>query len=353
MSENTNIDKIEIDVESLGVDNGNYFGFPFTPEQSRLVLLSAPWDATASYGGGACFAPDGIIEASTQLDFYEPLYPQGWREGIGTIPIEYHYQEASILIREEALRVMRHLNRGGKTDDDNITKRIDRVNRSTNRFKKYIYKTSSEWLAKDKIVGLVGGDHSVAYGLIKALSQREKAISILQIDAHADLRQAYQGFTDSHASIMYNVLTTIGNVDKLVQVGLRDFGDCEVEVAKNDPRVVQYTDFEMASKRFEGVKWQTQCQKIISELGHTVYISFDIDGLSPDNSPSTGTPVPGGLSFNQAIYLINEIAESGRRIVGFDLCEVVPSQKIGWDSNVGARVLYKLCNLTLKSQNRK
>ena len=100
---------------------------------------------------------------------------------------------------------------------------------------------------------------------------------------------------------------------------------------------------------FNGENWDSVCNRIISHLPERVYISFDIDGLSPDNCPHTGTPVPGGLSFQQAVYLLEKIADSGRRIIGFDLCEVTPTEEDQWDANVGARMLYKMCNVTLKS----
>jgi agmatinase len=106
----------------------------------------------------------------------------------------------------------------------------------------------------------------------------------------------------------------------------------------------------MASKAFEGTTWAQQCQEIIAHLPEKVYISFDIDGLAADNCPATGTPVPGGLSFNQALYLLEKVVASGRKIVGFDLVEVAPADKQDeWDANVGARMLYKLCGLILKS----
>lgn len=341
----------DFDIDNLELNKSNYFGFPFTPEESQLVLLSVPWDVTASYGGGACYGPDAIIEASPQLDFYEPLYPQGVRKGIGTLPIAYNFQEVSLLMREEALRVMRHLERGGKTSDSSTARRIERINKASEKLNHYVYETACEWLDKGKLMGLVGGDHSCPFGFIKALTRNEKHLSILQIDAHADLRKAYQGFTHSHASIMYNVITEFREVERLVQVGIRDFCESEAEFAKENPKIDLITDYQLAAERYEGKSWGEQCNDIIEKLGERVYISFDIDGLSPENAPHTGTPVPGGLSYNKALYLIDKIASSKRTIVGFDLCEVSPAQKNEWDANVGARILYKLCNLTMKSHD--
>ena len=339
----------DFDPNGTGIDNGNYFGLPFAPEESRLVLLSVPWDVTASYGEGTAYAPDAIIGASTQLDLYDPVNPGAWRRGIGTIPIDYSIQEGSALMREEAKKVMRHLESGKSLGDAVNNKRLELVNERSAQLNDKVYDAAHRWLEQGRIVGLVGGDHSTPFGLIYALGEQEGPISIFHIDAHADLRPAYEGFVNSHASIMYNVITKAPGIEKLVQVGVRDQCDCEAELAAAHERIDQIDDYTIASNAFRGMTWDEQCEDIVKRLGDKVYVSFDIDGLSPDNSPHTGTPVPGGLSFNQAVYLIDKIARSGRRIVGFDLCEVSPSAGNEWDANVGARVLYKLCNLTLKT----
>lgn len=343
------MDLNDFDPNGTGIDNGNYFGLPFAPEQSRLVLLSVPWDVTASYGEGTAYAPDAIIGASTQLDLYDPVNPGAWRRGIGTIPIDYSIQEGSTLMRDEAKKVMRHLESGKSLGDNINAKRLELINERSTQLNDKVYDAAHHWLEQGKIVGLVGGDHSTPFGLIYALGEQEGAVSILHIDAHADLRPAYEGFTDSHASIMYNVMTKAPGIEKLVQVGVRDQCDCEAEFAAANERIEQVDDYTLASNAFRGMTWDQQCENIIGKLGKKVYISFDIDGLSPDNAPHTGTPVPGGLTFNQAVYLIDKITQTGRRIVGFDLCEVSPSPTGEWDANVGARVLYKLCNLTLKT----
>ena len=337
------------DPNGTGQDNGNYFGLPFNADEARLVLLSVPWDVTASYGEGARYAPDAIIGASTQLDLYDPVNPHGWKEGIGTIGVDYSIQDRSAVFREEAKKVIKHLENGGKADDESMVRRIERINEASETLNNEVYDESISWLRKGKIVGLVGGDHSTPFGLIKALSEIEQGISVLHMDAHSDLRKAYEGFENSHASIMYNVVTKLDGVEKLVQVGIRDVCECEVEFAEGHPKIDMFPDHIIAANSFRGVTWDAQCDDIVSRLGDKVYVSFDIDGLSPDNAPNTGTPVPGGLSFNQASYLLGKIVGSGRRIVGFDLCEVSPRVDNEWDANVGARILYKLSMLALKA----
>jgi agmatinase len=147
---------------------------------------------------------------------------------------------------------------------------------------------------------------------------------------------------------MFNALK-ISQVDKLVQVGIRDWCDEEMQLIKSsNNRVKVFFDADMKRKIFEGANWRIICNEIVNSLPPLVYISFDIDGLDPKLSPNTGTPVPGGLEFEQAIYLIRSLVDSGRKIIGCDLNEVVPGLD-DWDANVAARLLYKMCNLMGKS----
>ncbi len=345
------MDLTTFDPNGVGVDTGNYFGLSFTPEESELVLLSAPWDVTVSYGAGTAFAPDAIIAASTQLDLYDGAAHNLWQRGIATAPIDYDLQELSERLRNDAERVIQHLEDGGSIHDDSVIRKIRRVNEGSQTLNENLYAQASKWLDQGKLVGLVGGDHSTPFGVIRALADRHPHFGILHIDAHCDLREAYEGFEFSHASIMYNVLKQIPQVEKIVQVGVRDFCDAEYELGQSDPRLCQFEARALDAAEFEGMTWREQCDRIIEQLPHELYISFDVDGLSPENCPHTGTPVPGGLSYNRAIYLLERLASSGRRIIGFDLVEVTPSPEDRTDEIVGARLLYKLCGLSLKSQS--
>lgn len=343
------MDKVNFDINGPGIDNGSYFGLPFDPEEAALVLLSVPWEVTTSYGGGTSAGPEAMVKASLQLDFYDVHHPGGWMQGIGTVPTEEKILRESKRLRDDAARVIAHLEKGGAVGDDTVSRRIARVNEGSEWLNDYVYRTACHWLDKGKSVGVVGGDHSVPFGLIRAGAERHPGLGILHIDAHADLRAGYEGFTYSHASIMYNAMTRIQGIGSLVQVGVRDFSDGEKEFYQADERISMFTDHLLCEGRFKGESWDTACGRIVDRLPEAVYVSFDIDGLTPENCPHTGTPVPGGLSFNEAVYLVNKVAESGRQIVGFDLCEVAPGPHDEWDANVGARMLYKLCNLTLKS----
>ena len=350
--EQNDMEKREYNPSDVGCNNGNYFGMPFGPEESELVLVSVPWGVTASYGGGQSYAPDAIIGASVQLDFYDPVSPDEWKKGIATVPIDYSIQDMDSLLRGDAKKVIKYLEEGGTIFESSmVPTRRARVNSGSAEMNCKVYEQTSEWLKKGKKVGLVGGDHSTPLGFIKALGEKHSKFGILHIDAHADLREAYEGFRYSHASIMYNVLQEVEQVEKIVQVGIRDYCDDEVALARNsEGRVVQFDDWRLTSERFEGTLWSEQCRRIVAELPEDVYVSFDIDGLSAELCPGTGTPVAGGLSFHQAVYLMDSVLKSGRRIIGFDLVEVAPrSEEDEWDANVGARMLYKLCGLILKS----
>lgn len=337
------------DPDGVGVDNGNYFGLPFEPDAAALVLISAPWDVTVSYGAGTAYAPDAIIEASTQLDFYDPLAPEQWRRGIATAAVDYGLQEQSQRLRTDAARVIEHLEGGGCPEDDYVVRKIERVNVGCALMNANIQAQGAQWLDAGKIVGLVGGDHSTPYGLIRALGERHEAFGVLHIDAHCDLREGYEGFEFSHASIMYNLLRDVPQVTRIVQVGVRDFSRAEAELAASSECVTMFDDLALAAAGFRGESWDAICGRIVEKLPPEVYVSFDIDGLSFDNCPHTGTPVPGGLSFNQAVWLLDTLVRSGRRIIGFDVVEVssVPENQI--DAITGARILWKLCGQTLRS----
>jgi agmatinase len=182
---------------------------------------------------------------------------------------------------------------------------------------------------------------------MQALAAHYPEYGVLHIDAHADLRDAYEGFQYSHASIMFNALQ-IPQISKLVQVGIRDFCHDEVTlVQQSEGRISSYYDPMLKQKLYAGISWLELCKQMVAELPQHVYISFDVDGLDPKLCPTTGTPVPGGLELEQAFCLFREVVNSGRQIIGFDVCEVGNDE---WDGNVGARVVYKLFNLMDLSQ---
>lgn len=331
---------------------GSFLGLPFTPDNAELVIIPVPWDVTVSYSEGTAKGPAAVLEASTQLDLYVKDIPDAWKLGISLLPISEEIENQSITYRKESASYIKWLEDGEKDDVAEAIKTTpSRTNISSRKLNEWVASEATKWLDKGKMVALLGGDHSTPRGLIDTLANKHGNIGILQIDAHMDLREAYEGFENSHASIMYNALQN-KNVSKLVQVGIRDFCQDEAEMAENsNGRIAVYYDQDIKESLMEGSTWKSICDKIIADLPERVYVSFDIDGLDPKLCPHTGTPVAGGLEFQEAMYLIKRVVQAGKTIVGFDLCEVTPGED-EWDANVGARVLYRLANLMAVSQGK-
>lgn len=333
-----------------GIANGNYFALPFNLEESDIALVSVPWDVTTSYRPGTSKGPESIIEASVQVDLFDPLVDNAWEVRIGTVPTDNRILIANKRYRKIAESIISELEKGKEQKE--LKPLLDKVNDASEVLNKRVFSLCKEQIGKGKITGVVGGDHSVPFGNIKAVSSLCEEFGILHIDAHADLRVAYEGFKYSHASIMYNSLVEIPQISQLTQVGIRDFCQQEADIINSDPRIRCFTDIELKRNQFEGKTWKKQCEDIIASLPANVYISFDIDGLAPSLCPGTGTPVPGGLEFREIDYLLHMLSTSNKKIIGFDLCEVSPNGESDWDSNVGARILYKLCLYTSLNQKK-
>ena len=317
---------------------GQLFGLPFTPETSEIVVIPVPWEVTVSYHSGTADGPQAVLNASSQVDLALKDVPDAWKLGVSMLPFPNSLHEESVKLRDWTQRHSSNPDRQSTPDEHGLRK----INEACENLNIYIKSTAQKWIKEGKMVALLGGDHSTPFGLLRLLNERYERFGILQIDAHMDLRKAYQGFTFSHASIMYNAMKLPG-VSRLVQVGIRDYCDEELDMLKRSMgRIVTWFDEDIKKQIYEGKNWSTLCDKIIADLPGNVYISFDIDGLNPVLCPNTGTPVPGGLDFEQAIYLLKKLATSGRKIISFDLNEVAPGPT-DWDANVGARLLYQLC----------
>ncbi len=332
----------------IGIDNGNLLGLPFDYESANIIVFGVPWEVTVSYGGGTAFGPARVLEASRQLDIYDFDNPEGWKQGIFMVEIPDHIQQKNEALRQDASRIIEHLEKGDRIEDDpdlsQVLKNIDSEGEAVNQ---WLFDNATAAINQGKKVAVIGGDHSVPLGYMQALAQHYPDFGILHIDAHADLRDAYEGFQYSHASIMFNALK-LPQLSKLIQVGIRDICQDEIDIIKqSNGRISTYYDPMLKQKLYAGIPWLEICKQIVAELPQQVYISFDVDGLDPKLCPNTGTPVPGGLELEQTYCLFRELLHSGRQIIGFDLCEVGDGE---WDGNVGARAVYKLCNLMALSQ---
>ncbi len=335
------------DPSAAALPGSGIFGLPHSESDAALVLVPVPFEATTSYGGGTSRGPEAILGASRQVDLFDVETGRPYEKGIHLVAAPEEIERLGRTARAAAAPVIA---KGGTGGDPALVRAAAEVNEACGRVNAWVEERVAGALRGGKRAGVVGGDHSVALGSLAAHARRFPGMGVLHLDAHADLRVAYEGFTYSHASVMYNAAERLPEISRFVQVGLRDLSEEEhAYAAGSDGRIVQHHDAVLARARFEGESWAVQARRILDPLPKDVYVSFDIDALDPSLCPHTGTPVPGGLSFQEAAYLLAAVVRSGRRIVGFDLVEVAPDPGGAdeWDGNVGARLLYKLAGWTL------
>ncbi len=344
----TKQDKINsFDPNSVGDINANVFGLPFSTSESETVLIPVPWEVTVSYGGGTINGPEQIFDASFQVDLYDPIVKDAWKLGIAMDDINEDLKEKSETYRPVAEVIIDRQCNGELAKD---ISEIKNINAACAEMNTWVKKRSLYFLKQDKTVGLIGGDHSTPLGMMQALSEHVGDFAILQIDAHADLRVAYEGFEFSHASIMYNALK-IDQVKKLVQVGIRDYCQAELDIINNsNGRVKTFFDRDIKQQSYQGKTWDMICKEIVAELPQNVYLSFDIDGLDPKLCPGTGTPVAGGFETDQVLYLLEQVVAAGKTFVAFDINEVGGEDE--WNANVASRLLYRIANLAAYSQGK-
>jgi agmatinase len=337
-------------VNVAGNPNNNIFGLPFSENEAKVVLLPVPWEVTVSCGAGTSRSPEHVYKASLQVDIFDPYVRDGWKHGFHMRDIEKKVLMKSDYLRKEAELYMDYISKGIPLEQNKfMCKSLRDINEGGELLNKWVYEQTSDLLKQEKMVGVIGGDHSATYGFVKALADHYESFGILQIDAHCDLRKSYQGFKYSHASVMYNVLEEIPAVSKIVQAGIRDF--CEEEwnyISNNNHKIITYFDQAIKERQYEGETWKNIAEDIVSQLPEFVYISFDIDGLDPKLCPHTGTSVYGGFEAGQVLYLFKKIVESGRKLIGFDLVEIGSGDSVQ-DANVGAHLLWKMCNLLVKN----
>jgi agmatinase len=322
------------------------FGLPFTEADARLIILPIPWEVTVSAGSGTSRAGEHIFNASMQVDVFDGESGNAWNQGIFMRHPDRKVLMKSDYLRKEAELYINYISKGEEIEKNSfMCKSLKEINEGSLILNKWVFEQTSGLLKDDKLVVLLGGDHSVSLGYLKAIAEKFGEFGVLQIDAHCDLRNSYENFVHSHASVMFNALQEIPQITKLVQLGIRDFSQEEFNYINNsNQRVVAYFDKDIKEKLFEGHTWRSIVDEIVQQLPACVYLSFDIDGLDPKSCPHTGAPVSGGFEVEQIIYLVKKIIESGRRFIGFDLVEIAVGES-NFDANVGARILWKLCNM--------
>lgn len=344
------------DFDPDGPGGDGLYGVPCSLEDALVHVISVPWQATASYGRGTRHGPAAVLQASVQVDLEDLDFGPVWRAGLGWICGEDLIGSLHDAVEADALAV---IDAGGTATDPGLLARAARVTEAGNALHEWVRGHADAAFSAGRVPAVLGGDHSVPYGLIAAAAERHPGLGVLHIDAHADLREAYLGFEWSHASIFHNVLSRHPEVARLVGVGWRDMGRAEAERIRSEgSRIRAWTEPRLAASSTAGVPWDDVVDAIVEELPPVVHLSIDIDGLDPVLCPHTGTPVPGGLSWREVVALIRAVA-ARRRIVSFDLCEVSPGpvasvdpDNDAWDAIVGARLLYKLCGAAVASTRR-
>ncbi len=273
-----------IDPNAAARPDSGLFGLYDTLESARVIVLPVPFDATTSYHHGAARAPAAILRASHQIDLYDVETGRPYRAGIHMLP-----EPPSVKAWNATSRVAAQAFEHEDATEAEVAEAQEHINDASRAVENYVAARTRELLLAGKLVCTLGGDHSVALGAIKEHAARYPAMGILHIDAHANLRRAYQGFVRSHASIMYNVLAGIPSLGCLVQVGVRDLCDEEVaRIEESGGRIRTFFDAELSQQKLSGVPWTGLCERIVAALPAEVYVSFDIDGLDPALCPRTG-----------------------------------------------------------------
>jgi len=339
------------DPSAAGLRNGRFGGLPTTPDEAQVILVPVPWDVTVSSGEGTRNGPQAILDASPQLEFLNPVDGSVWTS-IAMLPIPAEIHEAGLLLRSRAAEIIDWLETGAEPSRSAHMEGLrDAVNAGCAEMVADVEAACAPWIAQNRVVGVVGGDHSTPLGLYRALSRVHGPFGVLHLDAHCDLRRAYEGFAFSHASILRNAVDE-GHVSQLVQVGVRDYCEEERAFAEAAGDAIRCFDARSLARRAAvGMPWAETVEELLSTLPRDVVVSFDIDALEPWLCPHTGTPVPGGLGYEDSFYLLEELVASGRRILGFDVTEVAPGPDGGGiDTAVGARAVYRLGCLAAMSR---
>jgi agmatinase len=273
-------------------------------ENSKIVILSAGYEHTVSYGGGTKFGPEAIIKASHYVEFYDDEFDKE-------------------ICFDNGIATLEPLNFDGKVNKEAVD---------------YIYDKVAELLNHDKFVITLGGEHTISSAPIKAHFEKYPNMSILQFDAHSDFRTAYQDNKYSHASIMARVAEFFPP-NKITQLGIRALCKEEAEFIKENKVNTFFASAVRTNKHTEN--W---IEKLVDTLSDEIYISFDVDYFDPAIMPSTGTPEPDGFLYAETIDVFREIKKRGKKIIGFDVVELAPDEKQYHPDLLTARLIYKILN---------
>ncbi len=270
-------------------------------KNARVAILPVPFEGTVTYGKGTAKGPRAIIEASKNMELWdEELNRNIFEIGMHTLP------EMKM--------------------PDNPEQAIGMV-----------YKKAAKLLDDKKFTVMLGGEHSITPGMAKALKERYR-FSVLQIDAHSDLRDEYDFTKHSHACAMKRIMDMKIPV---VQVGIRSTSEEERGCFRKNRKNI------FMAKDLENTKSDKWMDDVASKLGKNVFITIDVDGFDPSIMPATGTPEPGGLQWYPVLKLLKKVAGK-KRIIGFDVVELAPIKGMHGPDFLCAKLVYKLIGYSLK-----
>jgi N1-aminopropylagmatine ureohydrolase len=274
---------------------GEFAGLPATEfDQARVVILPIPLDRTTSYVPGTRNGPHEILVASSHMELWDEETETDIHDiGICTLP-EMDFPYASM---------------------DEVVASIRRL--------------ATEIVSRDKFLLSLGGEHSITGPLVAAVASKHSGLSVLQIDAHADLRDSFMGTPHNHACAMRRVL----EYARATQVGIRSLSPEEAAAVPTLPTEIFY-DFNMRQHD----DW---IDRVVDSLSETVYITIDVDGFDPAIMPATGTPEPGGLGWYEGLALLRRVVEE-RNVVGCDIVELAPMGGHVAPNFLCAKLLYKI-----------
>ncbi|MCX7909228.1 MAG: agmatinase [Ignavibacteria bacterium] len=272
---------------------------------SQIVVLPIPYESTTSYGKGTIDGPREILRASAYVEFYDEETNK-----------ELCFEKGIATIKQLKLKKLSHFE-------------------AFNEIQSFV----SRILDTNKFLVCIGGEHSITYPIVKTFYNRYPQMSILQFDAHSDLRQVYEGNPFSHACVMARIIDFFPP-ERLVQVGIR--AQCIEESQLITEKSIKTFYAWKIKQNLYGNNW---IKSVVDSLSSQVYITFDVDFFDPSIMPSTGTPEPEGFTFTDATNIVREIVKSGRQVIGFDVVELSPIPSIHHPNFTAARLIYKFLNL--------
>jgi agmatinase len=273
-------------------------------QDSKIAIVSAPYEASVSYGKGTASGPKAIIDASHYVEFYDEEQDR-----------ELCFEEGITTIKELNIKKMKS------------AKALDTIRQ-----------TVEQLIIDKKFVVLLGGEHTVSVPSIAAHYKHYKDFSILHFDAHSDLRESYQNNPFSHASAFARVCDFFPP-EKIAQVGIRAQCIEESKFIKQN-KINTFYAWQIRTNKY-GQNWQ---KEIVKRLNKKIYISFDIDFFDPSIMPATGTPEPDGFLWSETMDIFREIKKAGKQIIGFDMVEFAPVKGMHHPDMLAAKLVYKLLN---------